>query len=52
MDNLKCLLGIRRMDKRPNVWIRELYGVVKVVNERIDEILREWEMIGLLKGYM
>ena len=27
MDNLKGLLGIRRMDKVPNAWIRELCGV-------------------------
>ena len=36
MDNLRCLLG-RRMDRVKNVQIRELYGVVKVVDERTDE---------------
>ena len=27
MDNLRGLLGIRRMDRVPNAWIRELCGV-------------------------
>ena len=26
MDNLRGLLGIRRMDRVPNAWIRELYS--------------------------
>ena len=29
MDNLRGLLGIKRMDKIPNVQIRELHGVMK-----------------------
>ena len=37
MDNLRGLLDIRRMDKVPNVRIRELCGVTKGVHERIDE---------------
>ena len=37
MDNLKGLLGIRRMDRVPNGRIRELCGVNNGLNERIDE---------------
>ena len=37
MDNLKGLLGIRRMDRVPNERIRELCGVTNGVDERIDE---------------
>ena len=36
MDNLRGLLGIRRMDKVPNARIRELCGVRKGLDERID----------------
>ena len=32
MDNLKGLLGIRRVDRVPNARIRELYGVTKGVD--------------------
>ena len=37
MDNLRGFLGIRRMDKVPNARIKELWGVKKVLDERIDE---------------
>ena len=37
MENLRGLFGTRRMDRIPNKWIRELYGVRKGVEERIDE---------------
>ena len=37
MDNLKGLLGIRRVDRVSNAWIRELRGVTKGGNKRIDE---------------
>ena len=37
MDNLKGLLVIRRMDRVPNAWIRELCGVKKGLDEKIDE---------------
>ena len=37
MDNLRGLLGIRRMDRLLNAPIRELYGIKKGVDERIDE---------------
>ena len=53
MDNHRGLLGIRKMDRVPNVRIRELFGVAKGVDERIDEsafdgmvILKEWKTIG------
>ena len=42
MDNLRGLLGIRRLDKVPNAWIRELGGVMKDVDERIDEGVLQW----------
>ena len=51
MDNLRGLLGIRRMDRVPNARIRELCGVTKGVEERIDEGVlywTEWKMIRLL----
>ena len=37
MDNLRDLFGIKRMDKTSNARIRELCGVTKGVDERIDE---------------
>ena len=37
MNNLRGLLGIRRMDRVPNAQIRELYGVTKGVDKRIDK---------------
>ena len=37
MDNLRGLLDIRRMGKVQNSRIRELCGVTKGVNERIDK---------------
>ena len=42
MDNLRGLLGIRRMDKVPNARIRELCGVTKGVDEKIDEGVLRW----------
>ena len=42
MDNLRGLLGIRRMDKVPNARIRQLCGATKVVDERIDEGVLRW----------
>ena len=42
MDNLRGLLGIRRMDRVQNAWIRELCGVMKGVDERIGESLLHW----------
>ena len=37
MDNLRDLLGIRKMDKFTNARIRRLCGVTKGVDEKIDE---------------
>ena len=42
MDNLRGLVGIRKMDKVSNVRLRELYEVTKGVNERIDEGALRW----------
>ena len=56
MDNLRGLMGLKRMDRGPNVRKSELCGVTKGVGEKIDEsvpdgsaILKEWGMIGFLK---
>ena len=35
MDNLRSLLGISKMDRVSNAWIREFCGVAKEVDERI-----------------
>ena len=35
MDNLRGLLGIRRVDKVPNVWIRKLCRVTKGIDEGV-----------------
>ena len=47
------------MDKFPNAWIRELYGVTKAMDEKIDEGVLRWfgrvnrmRMTGLLRGSM
>ena len=37
MDNLRGLLNIRRMDRVPNALTRELCGMKKGLDERIDE---------------
>ena len=42
MDNLIDLLSITRMDRVPNAGIRELCGVSKGVDERIDETIFLW----------
>ena len=42
MDNLRGLLGIRRLDKVLNARIRELCRVTKEVDERIDEGVLRW----------
>ena len=58
MDNLRGLLGIRKMDRVPNVQIRQLCRV-KSLDERIDEgilhglaIWRGWRGIRLPRGCM
>ena len=42
MDKLRGLLGIRRMDRVLNGQIRELCGVRKGLDERIDEGMLQW----------
>ena len=43
MDNLRGLPGIRRMDKVPNARIRQLCGVTKSIDVKIDEgVLRRF----------
>ena len=37
MDNLRGLLNVRRIDKFPNARIREVFGVTKGIDEKIDE---------------
>ena len=37
MDNFRGLLGIRRVDKVLNAWIRQLCKVMKGVDEKTDE---------------
>ena len=37
MDNIRGLLGTGKMDRIPNARIRELWGVKKGLEERIDE---------------
>ena len=41
-DNLRGLLGIRRMDRVPNARISELCGVKKGIDESIDESVFRW----------
>ena len=49
MDNLRGLLGIRKMDKFPNAWIKEFCGVTKGV-ERINERIGERFYVGVYAG--
>ena len=42
MDNLRGLLGIRRIDRVPNARIRELRGMKKGLDERIDDSVLWW----------
>ena len=42
MDSLRGLLAIRRMDIVLNAQIREMCGVTKWVNDRIDEGILQW----------
>ena len=37
MDKIRSLLGIRRMDRVPNAWIREMYRTERGGDERIEE---------------
>ena len=40
--NLIDLLGIRRIDRVLNAWIRNLCIIANSVNERIDESVLQW----------
>ena len=42
MDNLRGILGIRRMNKVPNAQIRQLCGVMQGVDKKIDEGVLQW----------
>ena len=42
MDNLRVLLGIMRMDSILNARLRELCGVKKGLDEKIDESVLQW----------
>ena len=42
MDNLRSLLGVRRMERIPNARIRESCGVTKGADERIDAGVPRW----------
>ena len=42
MDNLRGLLGIRRMNRVLTSQIREFCGVKKGVEEKIDEGVLQW----------
>ena len=51
IDNLRCLLGMRKMGKVPNAWIRDLYGETKGVDEVIDEgVLRQFDHVERIKN--
>ena len=51
MNNRRGLMGIRRMDKVRNAWIRELCEVTKGVDERIDEgVLRLFGHVERMKN--
>ena len=50
MDNLRGLLGIRRMDEVPNARTRELYIVTKGGDDRGGKRIDVERMTGLLRG--
>ena len=58
MENLRDLLCIRRIDRMSGAWVREFCGVksgwvkelVKVFSFDLA-ILKEWRIVGMLKGY-
>ena len=52
MNNLRWLLGIRKMNRVPNAQIRELCGVTKEVDEGINEsILRLFGHVERIENY-
>ena len=55
MDNLRGLLGIRRMYEVPNARITELRGVMKGLMKVFSDgsdMWRGWRMTGLLRRCM
>ena len=55
MDDLRDLLGIRRMDKVPNAQIKALCRVTKGLMKVFSDGLAMWRecrMTGLLRGSM
>ena len=51
MDNFRGLQGIRRMDKVPNARIRQLCGVKKGVDEKINEgVFRSFGHMGRMEN--
>ena len=59
MDNLRGLLGIRRMDTVPNARIRELYGMMKGQTKELMKVFcgglamwRIWRIIEVLRESM
>ena len=42
MDNLRRLLGIRRMGSVLNAWIRKFCEIKNCLDERIDEGVLQW----------
>ena len=50
-DNVRGLLGTRRMDKVPNARIRKLWGRTKGVDERIDGVLRWFGHVEKIENY-
>ena len=42
LENVRGLLGIRKMDRIPNARIRDLCRVRKDLDERIDEGVLRW----------
>src|SRR5678815_2512779 len=42
MDNLRGILGVRRIDKMRNECIREMCGMKKGLNERINKSMLRW----------
>ena len=48
MDNLRGLLGFRRMDIVLNTWIKKLCKVKKGLDERINEGVLQW--FGYIEG--
>ena len=42
MDNLKGLLGIRRIDRIPNSKVKEICDLKKAVDKRTEESALRW----------